>query len=71
MLKEMLSNAQTEDMGIGTVHRLLDNDGVPVNYYQSGGVWRLVTSEDNVTLITVEIRYLKKPNKVSKRWRKY
>lgn len=69
-LRSMLRNATPEDLGPGAVHRLLDNGGVPVNYFRCGK-WRFVVSEDMTRLVTVEIPYLQKPHHNKRRRRKF
>lgn len=65
-LAELLRDATEEDLGGGTVHRLIDNQHVPARYFSVDG-WRFVTTEDAARIITIErihIRAKKKRRKI-------
>jgi hypothetical protein len=52
-LRDLVVKAVEEDIGGGTVLRLMSNGLAPARYFVADG-WRLVTTEDAKVLITVE-----------------
>lgn len=68
-LRKLLAKAQPDDLGGGTVLRLLDNDMQAAQYFTAEG-WRFVVNEAGTYLLTCERVIHRKRKLVKKKARR-